>query len=214
MGTTSGVTLNGVCKSFRGDEVLHDITTDFPAGRIHGVVGNNGSGKTVLFKCICGFLIPEKGEVVVDGLRIGSDVDFPPSVGALIESPGFLPRASGLTNLRLLASLRARISDDDIRAAMERVGLDGGMKKIVGHYSLGMKQRLGIAQATMENPNLLILDEPFNGLDKRGVSEMRDLIASMRGSERTIILASHNSVDIDTLCDTVSEMDAGRIVAI
>jgi ABC-2 type transport system ATP-binding protein len=147
--------------------------------------------------------------VLVDGKRIGRDADFPEDIGLIIETPGFLPHLSGIRNLEILASLKRKITLQQAADAMRRVGLDPLSSKPVGKYSLGMRQRLGIAQAIMEEPSLLILDEPMNGLDKNGVAEMRELFRSLAGGGRTILLASHNAADIETLCDTVCEMDAG-----
>lgn len=203
-----------ISKSFGKEQVLHGITREFDQGKIHGIVGNNGSGKTVLMKCICGFLIPEKGYVIVNGQRVGRDVDFPPNMGLIIEAPGFLTQISGVRNLEILASLNGKIGLEEIAEAMRRVGLDPLMRKPVAKYSLGMRQRLGIAQAIMEDPELLVLDEPFNGLDKSAVVQMRELLLQMRDSGKTILLASHNQADIDTLCDTVCEMDAGIMVEV
>ncbi len=198
-------------KSFGKEEILHGIDRTFEAGKIHGIVGNNGSGKTVLMKCICGFLIPDEGHVRVNGKEVGKDIDFPENMGIIIETPGFLPGVTGLKNLKLLASLRGLADEKKIRQTIERVGLDPDLKKPVSKYSLGMRQRLGIAQAIMEDPSLLILDEPFNGLDKHGVAEIRQLIRELRTEGKTILLASHNQTDIDELCDTVCEMDAGNM---
>lgn len=198
-----------------GDErVLKDISHAFQRGKIHGVVGNNGSGKTVLFKCICGFLLPTKGRVFVDYQEIGKDIDFPEDLGLIIETPGFLPRLSGFKNLKLLASLRHKIDDERLCEVLDQVGLDSSSSKGVGQYSLGMRQRLGLAQALMEEPSLLILDEPFNGLDKETVTKMRDLILAYKAPHRTILLASHNQEDIRILCDTVCEMDGGKLVQV
>lgn len=205
----NAIELHGLKKVFGSDTVLKGIDRDFERGRIHGVVGNNGSGKTVMFKCICGFMQPTEGFVLVDGKRIGRDVDFPEDIGLIIETPGFLPRLSGIRNLEILASLKKKISLRQAADAMRRVGLDPLSSKPVGKYSLGMRQRLGIAQAIMEEPSLLILDEPMNGLDKHGVAEMRELFKSLAVDGRTILLASHNAADIEMLCDTVCEMDAG-----
>lgn len=203
------ISVQGVYKSFGEEQVLKNINRDFEQGKIHGIVGNNGSGKTVLMKCICGFLHPTKGKVLVNYKQVGKDVDFPDDMGIIIETPGFLPNLSGIKNLQILASLKKKISVDVIRSTIERVGLDPNMKKPVSKYSLGMRQRLGIAQAIMEDPSILILDEPFNGLDKHNVIQMRKLIKSLRADGKTILLASHNQADIDELCDTVCEMDAG-----
>lgn len=198
-----------VSKSFGEETVLHHISYDFKEGRIYGIVGNNGSGKTVLMKCICGFLIPDSGEITVNYKRIGKDMDFPQDTGIIIETPGFLPNLTGMRNLELLASLRKKIDKKAVAEAIRAVGLDPEMKKPVSKYSLGMRQRLGIAQALMEDPSLLILDEPFNGLDKHGVSQMHELILAQKKKGKTILLSSHSQKDIDVLCDVVCEMDGG-----
>ena len=211
---TNAIELVDLCKTFGQDEVLKHVTRNFEAGKIHGVVGNNGSGKTVMFKCICGFLQPTSGKVFVQGKQIGRDADFPEDLGLIIETPGFLPQLSGLRNLEILASLKKRIGLKEVANTIRRVGLDPLSPKPVGKYSLGMRQRLGIAQAIMEDPSLLILDEPMNGLDKNGVAEMRQLFQSLATDGRTILLASHNIQDIDALCDTVCEMDAGVMTMI
>ena len=208
------ISVKNLSKDFGQERVLKSVTRDFEKGKIHGIVGNNGSGKTVLMKCICGFLIPDSGSITVNGERVGVDVDFPRDMGLIIETPGFLPNVTGMKNLEILASLNKKIGLREIAAAIRRVGLDPLMKKPVGKYSLGMRQRLGIAQAIMENPSLLILDEPLNGLDKHGVREMRQLIKGLKEQGKTILLASHNQGDIDELCDTVCEMDAGVMTMI
>lgn len=208
------ISVKNLSKDFGQERVLHSVTRDFEKGKIHGIVGNNGSGKTVLMKCICGFLIPDSGSITVNGERVGVDVDFPRDMGLIIETPGFLPNMTGVKNLEILASLNKKIGLREIAAAIRRVGLDPLMKKPVGKYSLGMRQRLGIAQAIMEDPALLILDEPLNGLDKHGVREMRQLIKGLKEQGKTILLASHNQGDIDELCDTVCEMDAGVMTMI
>ena len=208
------ISVKNLSKDFGQERVLKSVSRDFEKGKIHGIVGNNGSGKTVLMKCICGFLIPTEGEVIVNGKRVGKDVDFPHDMGLIIETPGFLPNMTGVKNLEILASLNKKIGLEQIAAAIRRVGLDPLMKKPVGKYSLGMRQRLGIAQAIMEDPALLILDEPLNGLDKHGVREMRQLIKGLKEQGKTILLASHHQGDIDELCDTVCEMDAGVMTMI
>lgn len=205
----NAISVQNVRKSFGGDEILKGINREFLAGKIHGIVGNNGSGKTVLMKCICGFLRPTQGRILVYGKEVGKDMDFPEQMGIIIETPGFLPNLTGIKNLKLLASLKNQITEQQIRDSIRKVGLDPDLKKPVSKYSLGMRQRLGIAQAIMENSSLLILDEPFNGLDKQGVMHMRELIKELKQEGKTIILASHNQTDIDELCDTVCEMDAG-----
>ena len=208
------ISVKNLSKDFGQERVLKSVTRDFERGRIHGIVGNNGSGKTVLMKCICGFLIPDGGSITVNGERVGVDVDFPRDMGLIIETPGFLPNVTGMKNLEILASLNKKIGLREIAASMRAAGLDPSMNKPVGKYSLGMRQRLGIAQAIMEDPALLILDEPLNGLDKHGVREMRQLIKGLKEQGKTILLASHNQGDIDELCDTVCEMDAGGITMI
>ncbi len=203
------IKVENVSKDFAQERVLRSVTREFKSGLIHGIVGNNGSGKTVLMKCICGFLVPTEGKITVNGQIVGKDVDFPGNMGLIIETPGFLPNVSGVKNLEILASLNKKIGLSEIAEAIRTVGLDPKLNKPVGKYSLGMRQRLGIAQAIMEDPKLLILDEPLNGLDKHGVAEMRTLIKSLKAKGKTILLASHNQADIDELCDTVCEMDAG-----
>ena len=208
------IEVQNVNKSFGEEHVLKDVSHNFETGKIHGIVGNNGSGKTVLMKCICGFLKPDSGTIFVNHKQVGRDTDFPEDIGIIIETPGFLPHLSGTQNLKILASLKKKANDHTIRAVLEQVGLDPDMKKPVGKYSLGMRQRLGFAQALMEDPSLLILDEPFNGLDKYGVVHIRNVIQGLRTEGKTVILASHNQVDIDELCDTVCEMDAGILTVV
>lgn len=192
------------------NRILQDISVTFEKGKIHGLIGRNGSGKTVLMKCICGFMKPTSGAVFVEGKQIGKDVDFVPDAGVIIETPGFVPFYSGIQNLQILAALNHKIGNEEIREAMQTVGLDPGLKRHVKKYSLGMRQRLGIAQAIMENPKLLILDEPFNGLDKEGVELMRNYFLKLKEQGVTILLTSHTSEDIRLLCDTVMEMEKGR----
>lgn len=205
------VTIHHVTKKYGKIAVLKDVTVDFADGRIHGIIGRNGSGKTVLMKCICGLTNPTEGEIWVDGRKIDEKSGCPDHIGVLIESPGFLSGYSGFRNLQYLASLKKLAGDVEIRAAMEQVGLDPDEKKPVNKYSLGMRQRLGIAQAIMEQPKLLLLDEPTNGLDKHGVCEIRRLLLTLKAQGKTILIASHIAEDIQALCDTVCEMDAGHL---
>lgn len=190
-------------------EILKDINIEFEKGKIHGFIGRNGSGKTMLMKCICGFIKPTDGEIIVNEKHIGKDCDFPDSVGIIIETPGFITYYSGYRNLKLLADLNRKIDKEKIRNTMQMVGLDPDLKRHVKKYSLGMRQRLGLAQAIMENPDLLILDEPMNGLDKEGVSDMRKYLLNLKEQGKTILIASHSAEDIEILCDTVCEMDKG-----
>ena len=207
---SNGIIVEHVYKSFGKEDVLVDVNLTISPGSIVGVVGNNGCGKTVLMKCICGFMKPDRGIIRVGGKRVGKDCDFPDSLGIIIETPGFIPDMSGYRNLKTLASLKGLIGKKEIKAVLEKVGLAANMHKAVTKYSLGMRQRLGIAQAIMEDPAVLILDEPFNGLDKTGVAEMRELLISLKQSGKAILLASHNAEDIRMLCDVVYEMEVHR----
>lgn len=205
------VQVKDVFLKIKKDVILDKINVNFEKGKIHGLIGRNGSGKTMLMKCICGFVKVTSGQVIVDNKIIGKDCDFPNNIGVIIETPGFIPYYSGFRNLKLLAKINNKITDDDIKRAMESVGLNPILKRAVGKYSLGMRQRLGLAQAIMENPEILILDEPMNRLDKEGVQDMRKYLIELRKQGKTIILASHSSEDISVLCDTVNEMDKGKI---
>lgn len=189
--------------------ILRDVSIQFEKGLIHGIVGRNGSGKTMLMKCICGFIRPTTGRIFVDGRQVGRDVDFPPDLGLLIETPGFVPYYSGLKNLALLAAINRRVSKEQLNACMEQLGLGDAKDKRVSKYSMGMRQRLGIAQAIMEDPKLLILDEPLNGLDEQGVQDIRALLLDLKRQGKTVLLSSHNGEDIDLLCDSVCRMAGG-----
>ncbi len=199
-----------VNKSFKGEQVLKDINLELYENHIYGFVGRNGSGKSVLFKLICGYMHPDSGKVLVQGKEIGKNLDFPENLGALIENPGFLWHESGLENLTYLARITQKISKNEVKAAIERVGLSPDSKKHVGKYSLGMKQRLGIAQAIMEDPDILVLDEPMNGLDDSGMEDMRKLIMEFRKPGKIVLIASHNKDDISILCDKVFQMSKGQ----
>ena len=208
------IDINNIDLTIGKTNILKNITVSFDEGKIHGLIGSNGSGKTMLMKCICGFITPTGGEITVDGKRVGKDVDFPKNMGIIIETPGFIPYYSGYKNLKLLAGLNNKISKQEIKKSMEQVGLDPDLKRHVKKYSLGMRQRLGLAQAIMENPKILILDEPFNGLDKDGVADMRKYLLELKERGKTILIASHSSEDIEILCDTVCEMDKGVLTKI
>lgn len=208
------IQVENVSKKYDDEWVLKNVTAEFQAGRIHGIIGRNGSGKTMLFKCICGFVQPDCGHVCVNGRQIGKDVDFPEETGFIIETPGFLPEETGYRNLKMLADIRRKTDAEQIRKIMIKTGLDPDSKKQVKKYSLGMRERLGIAQAIMENPRLLILDEPFNGLDKSGVMEVYSILKELRAQGTTILLASHNEKDIDVLCDEIYEMEMGILTKV
>ena len=210
--TNSFIQVNDIVLRFKKDILLDHVSYQCEQGKIHGIVGRNGSGKTLLMKCICGFIRPNEGHIYVRDKEIGKDIDFTPDTGIIIETPGFIPYYSDYRNLKVLAAINNRISRKDIENAMYQVGLDPTMKKRVATYSLGMRQRLGIAQAIMEDPSLIILDEPFNGLDKHGVEEMREYFLSLKKKGKTILLTSHNTEDIEYLCDTVVEMDHGKFI--
>jgi len=207
----NAISVQGISKIFNKQEVLHNISVDFQKGGIYGLVGRNGSGKTMLMKCICGFVPPTNGEIFVQGERVRYGGNFPKGIGFILESPGFLRGVSGLNNLKYLASISKTIGETQVREAIRKVGLDPDSRKHVGCYSLGMRQRLGIAQAIMENPDILLLDEPMNGLDNSGVAEMRDLFLKLKDDGKTMIVASHNHEDIEVLCDHVYEMDGGKL---
>lgn len=205
------VILDNITKTFKNQVVLNSVSLHFEQGKIHGIIGYNGSGKTVLFKIICGLLRPSSGTVTVNGKVLGKDVDFAPDTGILIEVPSFISYESGFRNLKDLAAIRKTIDTEQVKAAIRRVGLNPDDKKRVGKYSLGMRQRLGIAQAIMENPSLIILDEPMNGLDKDGVRDVRELLMQLRAEGKTILLASHAAEDVELLCDTVHEVESGKL---
>ena len=196
----------------KNETILSDINLHIEKGKITGLVGRNGCGKTMLMKCITGFVKPTSGEVVFNEKRIGEDIDFPKDTGIIIETPSFIPYYSGRKNLLELASLNRKIGKDKIDQVLEKVGLYEARNKMVRKYSLGMRQRLGIAQALMEDPETLILDEPMNGLDNDCVEMIRKILGQLKEEGKTILLVSHNKEDIRILCDEIYEMDKGKIV--
>lgn len=206
------IQVESLTKTFGKTTVLDNITVSFQKGQITGLIGRNGSGKTMLLKCIVGFVPATSGKILVNGQVIGKDVDVPHNVGVIIEAPGFLPNYSGYSNLKFLATVNKKIGKEQIVRTIERVGLDPDSKKHVGKYSLGMRQRLGLAQALMEEPDILILDEPMNGLDNNGVEDIRRLLLDLKQEGKTIVIASHGKEDIQILCDTVYELDHGKIL--
>lgn len=205
------IVVNKVCKKFKTEQVLCDVSASFERGKITGIIGRNGSGKTVLLKILCGLMKADSGEVLIDGEELSEKKLHNGDIGAVIEHPGFIPYKSGYSNLKYLADIQKKIGKKEIHTVMECVGLDPHSKKPVRKYSLGMKQRLGIAQAIMENPNFIILDEPMNGLDTQGVEDIRKLILGFKEDGKTIIITSHHQEDINVLCDKVYEMNAGHI---
>ena len=197
------ISLKQVSKSFSGRRVLSGISLNVEKGSTVGIVGTNGSGKSVLFNLICGFLIPDRGQVCVRGQILGKGRDFPENMGVLINSPGFIGLNTGLQNLRYLAGIRGVAGDKEIRSAMQKVGLDPEDKTKVEHYSLGMKQKLGIAQA--------ILDEPFNALDYKTCNDIKEIIRILQAEGRTILMTSHNYDDLETLCTHIYAIDEGKL---
>ena len=204
------IRIENLTKKFGDVTVLDNINLSLKKGKIYGFIGRNGSGKTVLFKLIIGYLRPTGGRVTVGGEEIGKDQDFADDIGIIIENPGFLGRYTGFQNLKYLADIRNVIGREQIRESMEKVGLDPDNRKKVGKYSLGMRQRLGIAQAIMEDPEILILDEPMNSLDSQGVEDVRKILLQLRDEGKTILLSSHHKEDIEILCDCVYEMERGH----
>lgn len=206
------IQLTNISKTFGKQTVLQPLTMGFEEGMIHGIIGRNGSGKTVLMKMILGILQPTTGTVIVGDKRIGKDVDFPESAGAIIETIEFIPYMSAYQNLADIAAMRGNLSKTQIKEVLEMVGLGNVGRKHVSKFSMGMRQRLAIAQAVMESPKLLILDEPMNGMDEKGVEEMRRLILARKAAGTTIILSSHKIEDIRILCDQVYRIDAGVVM--
>lgn len=207
----SVVEIEHLTKKLKGKVILSDISLSLEEGAAYGFYGHNGSGKSMLFRAISGLIRPTEGTVTVFGKRIGENGAFPESIGLMIESVGFWPYYTGFENLKTLASIKHVISDTEIRRAIERVGLDPDDRRTYGKYSLGMKQRLGIAQAVMEKPNLLLLDEPTNALDENGVELARTIVQEevLRGA--CVLIASHNREDLSLLCSRFFKMDDGRL---
>lgn len=208
----SEIIINELTKKYGEQVVLDHVTLTLTSPGIYGFAGRNGSGKTMLMKHICGFVKPNSGFVSINGKVVGKDIDVPENIGIIIEAPGFLPEYSGFRNLLLLATIQGKIGKKEIREAIKFVGLDPDMKKHVGKYSLGMRQRLGIAQAIMENPDILLLDEPMNGLDNDGVADIRKLLLNLKQQGKLIIIASHTREDLELLCDRVYRFDKGKII--
>ena len=205
------IDINNIDLTIGKTNILKNITVSFDEGKIHGLIGRNGSGKTVLFKSICGLVKLNSGEITVNGDVIGKDVSIIKNAGVIIEEPGLLRYKSGMKNLEYLYMINNKLDRKYLMTVMEKVGLDPKSRKKVGKYSMGMRQRLAIGQAIMENPEILILDEPMNGLDNHGVEDMRKIFLELKNIGKTILLASHNREDIDVLCDKVYEMDRGEL---
>ena len=204
------ITIQNLSKKFGDNEVLTSINLEFEAGQIYGIVGRNGSGKSVLLKCIAGLVLPTSGEIRVLGKRIGKDIDFAPRTGIAIEQPGLLLRKSAYENMKTLAALTKRPSSDEINRLIQIVGLDPTEKKPVGRYSMGMKQRLSIAMALMDNPDILLLDEPMSNLDITGAAQMRELYQELAHRGKTILIATHVQEDVTELCNRMCRIENGR----
>lgn len=205
------VHVRNVTKTIKGVKVLDDISIDIPSGSVTGLRGINGSGKTMLMRAVCGLIGLDDGSIEVDGKRVGVDVDSPPSVGLLIENPGFIDGFSGFDNLWLLAQLTGRIGSREVESALELIGLKSARDKAYRTYSLGMKQRLGIAAAIMESPDLVVLDEPTNALDESGVALIQDIVHAQADRGAAVLVASHDAAVLSSLADRIYELYEGRI---
>ena len=207
----SGIRIENINKKIKDAVILNDVTLTFSSGKIYGLKGKNGSGKTMLMRTIAGLLIPDSGTVTINGKTLHKDISFPESIGILIENPAFLPQYTGYKNLKLLASLSDGISDGDIKTALERVGLDPDDKRTYKKYSLGMKQKLGIANAIMGEPDIIILDEPINALDEETVRKIKDVLLDIRDKDKLIIIACHDKEELEYLSDEIIEIKDGSI---
>lgn len=207
----SNIVIKNVSKSFDGIEVLHDVNLDLEEGKIYGFIGRNGSGKSVLFKIICGLYYPTSGSVLVDGVDIHKKDVFPNDMRVLIEKPNFLPNLTGLENLKLLASIQNKITEEDIILILDKLNLKKDMNKLYHKYSLGMKQKLAVAQVFMENPKMMIFDEPFNGIEEKTVEVIKKILLEEKKSGKIILISSHIKEDIEELADTIYFVDAGSV---
>lgn len=205
------VEVQGLYKQFGPQTVLQDVSFQLESGKIHGLVGDNGSGKSVLLKCLCGILPWERGVIRIQGKEMHPGKGTPPLLGLVIEHPGFIGSMSGWRNLKYLAGIRGIAGDAQIKASLEQVGLLHEAKKPVKKYSLGMRQKLAIAQALMEAPDIYFMDEPFNGLDKTSTAAIQKLFMELRAQGKTFLLVSHHPSDISSLCDDVYAMENGSI---
>lgn len=209
MGTV--VRLEDYCKSFKSAEVLKNINLTLESGKVIGLKGKNGSGKTMLMRAISGLILPTSGKVYINDKELGRHISFPPSIGILIENPSFISNYTGFKNLKILAYIQNRISDDEIRDAIRKVGLDPDDKRTFKKYSLGMKQRLGIAAAIMERPDIVILDEPINALDEAGAGLIKGLLDELKANGSLIIIACHDTEELNYLSDEIYEIYDGEI---
>lgn len=207
------ISLRGVEKSYHGRALFTDVDLDIKPGTAVGIQGENGSGKSVLLKVMTKFVVPDAGTVHIDDAYMSRDRVFPEGFGVLIDRPGYIPSQTGLQNLMSLARIRRVIDESKVRETMNLVGLDPDLPQKARHYSLGMKQRLGLAQAIMEDQPVMVLDEPFNALDEESVLEMRQVLRSFVEDGRTLIMTSHQREDIEILCDEAYRLRQGRVEA-
>lgn len=210
-GGNMNVKIENYTKTIKGKNVLERVNYEFNGGNIYGLFGRNGSGKTMLMRAIAGLIYPTEGHVIIDGSVLHKDISFPENMGIIIENMEMMPQYDGYTNLKLLSKIRKKATDKDINEALEKVGLNDVGKKKVKAYSLGMKQKLSIAQAIFEKPEILLLDEPTNALDEKSIEDIRKLLLELKEQGTLIIIASHNKDDIKCLADVVLEVDNGRI---
>ncbi len=206
------IKITHLSKQIKKAVILDDVNMELESGRIYGLKGKNGSGKTMLMRAICGLITPTNGTVEIDGKILGKDISFPESIGVLIENPSFISNYTGMKNLQVLASIQKRIGDEEIRNTLELVGLDPDDKRTFKKYSLGMKQRLGIAEAIMERPDIVILDEPINALDEAGAAMIREILHNLRNEGKLIILACHDTEELNFLADEIYEIAEGKII--
>ena len=207
----SRVVLDHLCKSIKKKEVLRDISYSFEEGKIYGLYGRNGSGKTMLLRAVCGLIFPTSGTIDIDGKRLHQEISVPPSVGVIIENTELLPQYDAFTNLKILAKIKKIVSEEEIKETIRMVGLDPESRQKVKAYSLGMRQKLAIAQAIFEKPELLLLDEPTNALDENSVINIRELFLKLREKGTTIIIASHNKEDLSVLADETLYINQGKL---
>lgn len=205
------IRVNNATKYIRGSLILNSVTMDLKGGKIYGLKGPNGSGKTMVMRLIGGMICPTSGEILIDGQKLGSSFDFPPSMGLLIENPAFLPNYTGIKNLELLAEIKSNIKIEQIRNALTDVGLDPNDERKYRKYSLGMKQRLGIAAAIMEEPDLILMDEPTNALDDNGVEQICQLLRRERDRGAIIILSCHNNATLENMSDELFLVSDGSV---
>ena len=203
--------IKNICKNIGSAEILKHIDLEMEPGKIYGLRGKNGSGKTMLMRTICGLILPTEGEVIINGETLGKDISFPRSIGALIENPGFIADYSGMKNLEVLASIQNRIGKEEIAAGMEELGLDPNDKKKFKKYSLGMKQKLGIVAAVMENPDIIVLDEPLNALDEKTVNTVKEILLRHKERGALIIISCHDREELEFLSDEIFVIEAGEI---